>query len=64
LTNREPVVFSLLGVSETNLFEVGSLPGLRVIDLFSVLATQLITLMPFFLGRNFLARDQGMRDLL
>ena len=64
LTNREPIIFSLLGVSETQLFEVGSLPGLRVIDLFSVLSIQLITLMPFFLGRNFLSRDEGMRDLL
>ncbi|MFU1476984.1 O-antigen ligase family protein [Roseovarius sp. C7] len=64
LTNREPIIFSLLGVSETQLFEVGSLPGLRVIDLFSVLSIQLITLMPFFLGRNFLSREEGMRDLL
>jgi len=64
LTNDDPMVFTILGTTEPIVFETASIPGLGVIDLFSVVSGQLIVLMPFFLARNFLSSEQGIRELL
>ncbi len=45
-------------------FNVGGLPGLRLYDLVSVLANQLFTILPFFLGRQFLGTPGAQRDFL
>lgn len=52
LTNREPIVF-----------EAGRLPGLRLLDMASVLSNQVIVLFPFLLGRQYLGNDKGLREL-
>lgn len=42
----------------------GDVPALRIYDSVSFIANQLIALIPFFLGRKFLATPEGMRALV
>lgn len=64
LSNGDPMQFTILGTTEPISFVTASIPGLGWIDLFSVVSGQIIVLMPFFLARNFLSSQQGLRDLL
>ncbi|WP_371931046.1 hypothetical protein [Roseovarius sp. MMSF_3281] len=63
LTNREPIVFEIMAQAAPIRFETGSLPGLRLIDMASVLSNQVIVLLPFLLGRFYLGSDKGLREL-
>lgn len=45
-------------------FKVGGLPGLRLYDLLSVIINQLFTVLPFFLGRQFLGTPEAQREFL
>jgi hypothetical protein len=54
LTNTDPIIFRSMLNTEPLVFESGRLPGLRWIDVLSVMSTQAIVLMPFVLGRAFL----------
>ena len=64
LTNRDPIFFQSMFDTEPVTFITGVLPGLRSIDLFSVMSSQLIILIPFILGRAFLASETGQKELL
>ncbi|WP_157440903.1 hypothetical protein [Aestuariivita boseongensis] len=64
LTNTDGIVFhqriDLMPID----FPVGMLPGLRLIDTLSALASTVILLIPFFLARAYLATDKGLRELM
>lgn len=64
LTNSDPIVFHSMFATWPVSFAVGELPGLRAIDMFSVLSRQAITIIPFILGWAFLSSRAGMRELL
>lgn len=64
LTNGEPMIFQIMTDSEPIVFETGRLPGLRLIDIASLLSTQLIMLLPFLLGRYYFTTQSGLRELL
>lgn len=53
MTNTDPIPFRL-----------GAIPPMRVYDIFSVIANQVIWLLPLFLARQFLATPQGQRALV
>jgi hypothetical protein len=63
-TNGEPILFRVIANSEPIVFLIDQLPGLGLRDLFSVLVGQVIVLLPFLLGRQYLATETGMRELL
>lgn len=64
LTNGDPMVFRVLQNSEPIMFATDTLPGLSLRDLFSVVAQQVIVLLPFLLARQYLSSDTGLRELL
>jgi hypothetical protein len=64
LTNSDPIIFEVLANTDPIEFTTGWLPGLSLRDLFSVLINQIIILLPFFLARQFLASETGMRELM
>jgi hypothetical protein len=64
ITNGEPIIFQVLENSAPIVFLIDQLPGLGLRDLFSVLVKQIIVLLPFFLARQFLSSDRGLRELL
>lgn len=64
LTNSDPILFRSLFNTRPISFVTGQLPGLRWIDMMSVLSDQAIVLVPFVLGRAFLASETGQRELL
>ncbi|MFK7939704.1 MAG: hypothetical protein AB8B82_10010 [Roseovarius sp.] len=64
LQNAEPVIFQVMAGSDPIVFETDRLPGLRTIDVASVLSNQLIVLLPLLLGRHYFATEDGMRQLL
>ncbi|MCR9125437.1 MAG: hypothetical protein NXH82_04865 [Rhodobacteraceae bacterium] len=64
LTNGDPIVFEILANNDPIKFITAVLPGLSVRDLFSVMAHQVIVLLPFFLARQFLSSHDGMREVL
>lgn len=64
LTNGDPIRFYSMFDTEPVSFAIGELPGLRWIDVFSVLSGQIITLIPFILGWAFLSSRNGARELL
>lgn len=53
MTNADPIWFN-----------VGGLPGLRLYDLISVGTNQLLTVLPFFLGRQLLGKPDAHREFL
>lgn len=64
LTNTDPILFYSVFNAEPVSFVTGGLPGLRIIDVLSVASNQAITLIPFVLGRAFLASRTGLRELI
>jgi len=64
LTNADPIPFHSIQSAEPVSFVTHSLPGLRLIDVLSVLSSQAITLVPFILGWAFLSSRTGLRELL
>lgn len=64
LTNTDAILFSSILESGPVSFVTGGLPGLRVMDVLSFASNQMITLIPFVLGRAFLASQTGLRELL
>lgn len=64
LTNTDPIHFRSIFATEPVSFITHSLPGLRPIDVASVLSSQAIALIPFVLGWAFLSSRTGTRELL
>jgi len=64
LTNSDPIRFSPILDSAPISFDAGQLPGLRWLDILSVMSGRMIVLIPFVLGRAFLASRSGQRELL
>lgn len=63
LTNRDTLIFETVQNAAPTVFFNGAVPGLRLIDLGSVVVNQLIVLIPFFVGRRFFASPQGQREI-
>ncbi|WP_108484033.1 hypothetical protein [Oceaniglobus ichthyenteri] len=64
LTNPDPIIFEVLENSDPIRYVTGILPGLSLRDTLSVLISQVLTLLPFLLGRQFLGTALGMREIL
>ncbi|MEP5729180.1 MAG: hypothetical protein ABJL67_07370 [Sulfitobacter sp.] len=64
LTNGDPIAFEVLRGAEPIRFIVDNLPGQSVRDVGSVLIAQVLTLVPFLLARQFLASEDGLREIL
>ncbi|WP_226780957.1 hypothetical protein [Oceaniglobus trochenteri] len=64
LTNGDPIAFQVLQNSEPIQYLTWALPGLTLRDTLSVLITQMLTLLPFLMARQFLASETGMREML
>ncbi|MFK7837226.1 MAG: hypothetical protein AB8B60_13490 [Sulfitobacter sp.] len=64
LTNSDPIAFEVLRNAEPIRFIVDQLPGQSVRDIGSVLIAQILTLVPFLLARQFLASEDGLREML
>jgi len=62
--NADPILFRVIANSEPILFVVDQLPGMGLRDMFSGMVAQLIMLLPFFMGRQILGSEQGLRELL
>lgn len=63
VTNRETLVFQSLANAEPIIFISNVLPGLRLIDLGSVVSNQLIVLIPFFVARRYLSTVEGQKEI-
>ncbi|MGJ8625641.1 MAG: hypothetical protein ACSHXB_01670 [Sulfitobacter sp.] len=64
LTNGDPIVFQIMGNAEPIMFMTDQLPGQSIRDVGSVLIAQMLTLVPFLLARQFLASEQGLKEIL
>lgn len=64
VTNTDPILFNQRVDALPISFPSGFLPGLRLIDVLSILSSQLIMLIPFFLARQYLSSDTGLRELM
>lgn len=64
LTNGDPIIFQVLRDADPILFMVDQLPGQSMRDIGSVLISQVLTLVPFLLARQFLSTENGLRDLI
>lgn len=64
LTNTDPIVFQAIANTAPITVESVRLPGLRLLDVLSVLSNQIIVLMPFLLGFHYFRSHEGLRDLL
>ena len=64
LTNTDRIVFESIPNSAPIVFYNTELPGLRWRDLGSVMAGQLIVMVPFFIARRHLSTPEAHRDLL
>ncbi len=64
LTNGDPIIFEVLRNADPILFMVDQLPGQSVRDIGSVLIAQVLTIVPFLLARQFLATEDGLREIL
>ncbi|MCE8515993.1 hypothetical protein KBY31_04650 [Ruegeria pomeroyi] len=64
LTNREPLIFEIAMQAEPIRFFTNYVPGMGLRDLLSIILSQLIILLPFFLGRAHLADEAGLRNLV
>jgi len=64
LTNGDPITFQVLRGADPIVFFVDQLPGQSVRDIASVLIAQVLTLVPFLLARQFLASEDGLREIL
>ena len=64
LTNLDPTRFFVLPNSTPIVYPSWQLPGLSVRDVISALTYQTIVLMPFLLGRRYLASEAAIRSLM
>jgi len=64
LTNSDPILFEVLSTSDPIVFVTDQLPGQSLRDVGSVLIAQMLTLVPFLLARQFLASENGLREIL
>ncbi|NNE53757.1 MAG: hypothetical protein HKN30_15300, partial [Sulfitobacter sp.] len=64
LTNTDALVFEVMPNTDPIKFITNVIPGQSWHDLGSVLAIQLLALVPFLLGRHFLASEDGLREIL
>ncbi len=64
LTNREPIIFEVLRDADPILFLIDALPGQSLRDIGSVLIAQALTIAPFLVARQFLASEDGLREIL
>lgn len=64
LTNGDPITFEVLRGADPIVFLIDQLPGQSVRDVGSVLIAQTLTLVPFLLARQFLATEDGLREIL
>lgn len=64
LTNGDPIIFEILRDADPIVFYIDQLPGQSVRDIGSVLIAQVLTLVPFLLARQFLATEDGLREIL
>lgn len=58
------VIPTVLNNGDPLIFNQNSIPGLRLIDVLSVLSNQFIVILPFLLARQFLASEKALRELL
>lgn len=63
VTNRDPIIFEVLGSTGPITFLVDQLPGQSIRDIGSVFIGQVLMLVPFLLGRQFLADEKGQREI-
>lgn len=63
-TNGDPILFRVIENSDPVIFTTNALPGLRWRDLGAVMIGQIIVLLPFFLARQYLSTETGLRNLL
>lgn len=69
LTNLDPVQFGIdqfgsFRLVDPNALETWGLPGLRIYDSGSALAQQVFFALPFFLARETLRTEEGLREIL
>ena len=64
LTNSDPLVVDIIHSSYPIEITATQLPGLYWRDIGSVVINQVILLLPFFLARQYLSTDHGLRELL
>lgn len=62
--NTAPLTFETITNSEPISILVIQRPGLGIRDLFSVLVAQVIVLLPFFMARQYLGSEKGLREIL
>ncbi len=63
-TNGDPIQFQVIEHSDPIVFVTDALPGLHWRDLGSVMINQIIVLLPFFMARQYLSTETGLRELL
>ncbi len=64
MTNREPILFEVLRDADPILFLIDALPGQSVRDVGSVLISQVLTIVPFLIARQFLRSEVGLLEIL
>lgn len=64
MTNREPILFEVLRDADPILFLIDALPGQSVRDVGSVLISQVLTIVPFLVARQFLSSEEGLLEIL
>ncbi|MEW9918950.1 hypothetical protein AB2B41_05015 [Marimonas sp. MJW-29] len=64
LTNTDPILFQVLRDADPIVFIIDQLPGQSARDIGSVLIGQILMLVPFLLARQFLATEDGLREIL
>ena len=69
VTNTDPIRFGIdtfgtMRLVDPNALEIWGLPGLRIYDSASVLVQQIFFALPFFLAREVLKTDEGLREIL
>ena len=64
LNNTDPLIVDVIHNSYPIQITATQLPGLTLRDVGSVVINQIILLLPFFLARQYLSTDHGMRELL
>ncbi|MBM1556504.1 hypothetical protein JQV19_07535 [Sulfitobacter mediterraneus] len=64
MTNRDPILFEVLRDADPIIFLVDQLPGQSVRDVGAVVLSQVLTLVPFLLARQFLADEKGLHEVL
>lgn len=64
MNNGDPITFGVLRDSGPISFVTGQLPGQSIRDIGSVLISQMLTLVPFLLARQFLSTEEGLREML